>query len=211
MVFVADEIPAELRRIVEFLNGQMDPAEVLAVEIRQYVGQQLTTLVPRVIGQTSEAERKKSAGGRDERTWDEASFFSEVSNRWGSQQAEVARRIFEWAQQNKLRIDWGKRNQDGSMTPLLNHNGAWHSLIGVWTYGTVEIPFQYMKSKPPFDAETKRQELRDLLNKIPGVEEIPTDGLTRRPRILLSALTDGGALKEFMGVLDWVVQEIKAS
>jgi hypothetical protein len=61
MVFVADVIPAELRRIVEFLNGQMDPAEVLAVEIRQFVGQGLKTLVPRVIGQTVEAERKKSA------------------------------------------------------------------------------------------------------------------------------------------------------
>ena len=33
--FVADEIPSELRRIVEFLNQQMDPAEVLAVEIKQ--------------------------------------------------------------------------------------------------------------------------------------------------------------------------------
>jgi len=30
MLFVADRIPAELRRIVEFLNEQMDPAEVLA-------------------------------------------------------------------------------------------------------------------------------------------------------------------------------------
>src|SRR5687767_5852594 len=37
LVFVADEIPPELRRIVEFLNQQMDPAEVIAIEIRQYV------------------------------------------------------------------------------------------------------------------------------------------------------------------------------
>ena len=28
LIFVADEIPTELRRVVEFLNGQMDPAEV---------------------------------------------------------------------------------------------------------------------------------------------------------------------------------------
>jgi len=39
LVFVADRIPRELRRVVEFLNEQMDPAEVLAVEIKQYVGQ----------------------------------------------------------------------------------------------------------------------------------------------------------------------------
>ena len=30
MVFVADEIPIELARVVEFLNAEMDPAEVLA-------------------------------------------------------------------------------------------------------------------------------------------------------------------------------------
>lgn len=60
MVFVADEIPRELRRIVEFLNQQMDPAEVLAVEIRQYTGEGLKTLVPRVIGMTAEAEQRKA-------------------------------------------------------------------------------------------------------------------------------------------------------
>ena len=34
LIFVADEIPAELRRVVEFLNQQMDPAEVLAIETK---------------------------------------------------------------------------------------------------------------------------------------------------------------------------------
>ena len=56
LVFVADIIPPELRRIVEFLNEQMNPAEVLAVELRQYVGQGLRTLVPQVVGQTAEAQ-----------------------------------------------------------------------------------------------------------------------------------------------------------
>ena len=36
LVFVADVIPSELRRIIEFLNGQMDPAEVIGVELKQY-------------------------------------------------------------------------------------------------------------------------------------------------------------------------------
>jgi len=37
LVFVADTIPRELRRIVEFLNEQMGETEVLAVEVKQYV------------------------------------------------------------------------------------------------------------------------------------------------------------------------------
>jgi predicted transport protein len=64
MLFVADEIPPELRRVVEFLNEQMDPAEVLAVEIKQYLGQGMKTLVPRLIGQTAEAARRKVGTGR---------------------------------------------------------------------------------------------------------------------------------------------------
>jgi hypothetical protein len=62
MVFVADRIPPELQRIVEFLNEQMDPAEVLAVELRQFVGAGVRTMAPRVLGQTAAAERNKGPG-----------------------------------------------------------------------------------------------------------------------------------------------------
>jgi len=62
LVFVADIIAPELRRIVEFLNEQMDPAEVLAVEIRQYAAEGFQTLVPSVIGQTAEAQARKGIG-----------------------------------------------------------------------------------------------------------------------------------------------------
>lgn len=50
LLFIADSIPPELQRIVEFLNEQMNPAEVLAMEIKQYTGQNLKTLVSRVVG-----------------------------------------------------------------------------------------------------------------------------------------------------------------
>jgi hypothetical protein len=60
MVFVSDEIPCELVRVVEFLNGQMSPAEVIAIEIKQYVGADgMMTLVPRIIGQTAQVDARK--------------------------------------------------------------------------------------------------------------------------------------------------------
>jgi len=65
LLFVADEVPASLLRIVEFLNTQMERVEVLAVEVRQFVGlssgQELKTLVPRVLGQSVSAKEKKDA------------------------------------------------------------------------------------------------------------------------------------------------------
>src|SRR5215813_1933346 len=61
LVFVADEIPATLQRLVEFLNEQMPRVEVLAVEIRQYraAGSTSGALVLRVVGQTSRAQAAK--------------------------------------------------------------------------------------------------------------------------------------------------------
>ena len=38
LLFVADELPPELRRLIEFLNEQFTKVEVLGVELRQYVG-----------------------------------------------------------------------------------------------------------------------------------------------------------------------------
>ena len=63
LLFIADLIPLELRRIVEFLNEQMDTVEVLAIELRQFASKERRTLVPTVYGQTQEASNRQSAPG----------------------------------------------------------------------------------------------------------------------------------------------------
>jgi len=68
MLFVADRIPKELQRIVEFLNEQMHPAEVLALELQHYRGEGVRTLVPRLLGATTAAQQKK---GLDPRSLEE--------------------------------------------------------------------------------------------------------------------------------------------
>lgn len=60
MLFVADELPRELRRRIEFLNQQMVSVEVLGVEIRQYVRPDVKVLVPRLVGQTELTRQGKS-------------------------------------------------------------------------------------------------------------------------------------------------------
>lgn len=209
MVFVADLIPPELRRIVEFLNGQMDPAEVLAVEIKQFAGQGLKTLVPRVIGQTTEAERKKGGSGTAEKQWDEVSFFEELLKQEGDKDVATARSILDWAKKSVTRVWWGKGSVYGSFFPMLYYKGENHFTVSVWTYGTIEIQFQWMLPRKPFDDESKRQELRERLNRIPGIA-IPADAIKRRPSIPLAVLTDDAALMAFLTVLDWYVAEVKA-
>ena len=81
LVFVADMIPPELQRIIEFLNERMTPTEVLGVEIRQYTGGGFSTHIPRVIGQTSEAQVTKSRPSGARRTWNEEAFFNDIQKR----------------------------------------------------------------------------------------------------------------------------------
>lgn len=61
LVFVADAIPKELRRLVEFLNAKMNDVEVLAVEVKQFLGEGQRAMVPRVIGITEATRQAKQA------------------------------------------------------------------------------------------------------------------------------------------------------
>lgn len=212
MVFVADEIPAELRRVVEFLNGQMDPAEVFAIEIKQYVGQGMKTLVPRVIGQTAEAERKKSPGQRTERQWDETTFFSVLDSRPEENLAGDARRIYEWGQKAGLRVRWS-RGQNGAFYLVLNHSNRDYFPIAIrtgFTNAYVEFQFGRLKDAPPFNNPAKRSELLRRLNDIPGVS-ISEEQSTKYPGVPLAVLSKDGVLRKFIETLDWVLTEIKTT
>jgi hypothetical protein len=209
LVFVADEIAPELRRIVEFLNQQMDPAEVLAVEIKQYVGPGIKTLVPQVIGQTAIASQKKSGSRAMRKQWDESSFFVELERRFSPVEVEVARDILAWARSKMSRISWGQGSRSGSFVPILHHGGTDHQLFAVWTYGTVEIYFYWYQYKPPFDAEEKRLALLDRLNAIPGVS-IPQEAISRRPSFSLSLLQNEAARQGFLDTFEWAISEIQA-
>jgi hypothetical protein len=95
------------------------------------------------------------------------------------------------------------------MFPMLDHGENAHSSISIWTYGRIEVQFQWMKVRPPFSDEIKRRELCDRLNQIPGVE-IPDDAITRRPSIPLEVLTKDTVLRQFLDVLDWYIEQAKA-
>ena len=206
LLFIADEIPPELRRVVEFLNSQMDPAEVLAIEVKQFVGENLKTLVPRVLGQTEKALGRKIVDRGEPRKWNEASFFLDLSQRRGEQEAAVARRLLEWAIKHNLRIWWGEGKKDGSFFPMYDNKFGKNFLFSVWTYGSVELQFQHMK-KPPFAEEGKRKELAQRLSAI-GLS-ISEETLKKRPTFGLSLLLEPGRLDKFLEAFDWMLTEIK--
>ena len=91
MLFVADALPPELVRIIEFLNEQMSQAEVLGVELRQYVGDGEVVYVPRVVGRTSVAVATKGATGGQ--LWNRESFLEAAHARRPPAEADLIERL----------------------------------------------------------------------------------------------------------------------
>ena len=207
LVFVADEIPRELRRIVEFLNAQMNPAEVLAVEIQQFVGDGIRSLVPRVIGETYAAEVRKMKG--DEIS-SEATFFSELANRPNQREYQVAKRLFDWAVEKGLRLWWGGR-KDKSFFPLWDCADETYYTFAARTgekNAYVQIQFGAMRL-PPFHTLKKRRELADRLLDAIGVQ-FAEEQLNKYPSIKMAVLDEKQA-DAFVGVFDWYLNECKKS
>ena len=206
MLFVADQIPPELKRIVEFLNQQMDPAEVLAVELRQYVTQGLRTLVPRVFGQTAEAERRKTASARGD-AWTEDRFFEALQAK-GDTAVAIGRKIYEWSQRNMSRIGWGHGLQFGSFVAELDFGGFTYYPFAVYTSGQVNIYFQYFRTRPPLESDEKRRELLALFNSFLP-KKLPAEVINRQPGISMADIAKGEMGQAFLKAFDWFIDEIK--
>lgn len=105
LIFIADQLPPELRRIIEFLNDQMQEAEVLGIELAQYVGSNLRALVPRVIGQTEITQQKKLQARLNPKRINQQEFLDNFP--------KDVRGFFEQAiaesQQHGMQIYWGTK------------------------------------------------------------------------------------------------------
>lgn len=97
LLFVADEIPVELQRVIEFLNERMRPTEVMGIEVRRFGGDGLRAMVPGVVGQTAAARSAKrpAADGRG---------YAELAAEKGDVFAEAEHRLDGWASRSGLAV-----------------------------------------------------------------------------------------------------------
>lgn len=200
LVFLADVIPPELQRVVEFLNGQMDPAEVLAIAVRQYEGSGIRTLVPQVYGQTAAAEVRKgrTAGGEK---WDEPRFFAELKQR-GDPVYGVARQVWEWCAKHLPEERWGRGAIIGSCSRSTTIRGVRYAPFAIWTTGEIELLFRPLVERPPFDRDEMQHDLLQRLRAVPGVS-LPTNALSRQPSLKMAALAQGDAAARLLQVFEW--------
>jgi len=210
LLFVADRIPSELRRIVEFLNRQMRPAEVLAIELRQYEGQGLKTLVPIVLGQTQDAIQKKGTTSRPalpKRAWDDTALMAEIAEKADETAVAASRAIVDWISRRADRVAYNSNPIWGWMGAVFEKAGAEIPLLRLHCDGSVAVYFEYMLHKPVFGDIARRQQLLDRLNTVSGVR-LPPDAVSKRKTIPLKGFTPE-ATSHFLAVMDWFVTELR--
>lgn len=203
LVFLADELPVELRRIIEFLNKQMDPTEVIGIEVKQFGAESFQALTSRVIGRTAEIIQRVRVAGKQ---WDEEMFFNTILQNGGPEDAELARLLLDWATRNQLPIVWGRGRITGAFTPRVGVPGA--GLFSSWTDSRVEMHFGNLKNRKHFEGEESRLELLRRLNAIPSVQIEPRS-ISGYPNIPFAALRPNGNLQKFLEAMEWVISVVE--
>ena len=212
LVFVADVIPRELQRIVEFLNENLVRAEVLAVEVKQFVGEGRQTLVPRVIGRTAAAEDVKQASRGAKpvaRTWTKDEFVEAASAIGGAGAHSLVQAALAWAARHGVDPIYGK----GKFGPLYLTSpgtvGDQVRIVNINTQGLTMVQFDVLSKWPPFDTVEERIELNDRLNRIAGVniaERYAVDATW--PSIHVEVLESDEAQAALFEVLDWAASRL---
>jgi len=138
LVFVADKIPSELRRMVEFLNEKMNGVEAISIEIKLFQGNGAQkAVVPRVIG-LSEAMRKHK--NRQRGKTDESSFLSNCDDL----SREFMTFLISEARKNDHIINWGVKGF--SIRSPRYKKGKLTSFIYAYPPNRFEIYLEYLKS-----------------------------------------------------------------
>lgn len=206
LLFVADHIPTELRRIVEFLNEEMSQVEVLAIELRQFTSNNLRAIVPTVYGQTQAAVQKRAAG----RAWDESLLFDKLRATVDEQQVVLGRQIFDWMRQDGRRqIKFGTGQTDGSVYPLLRPSGVTINPVYLSSGGKLYFQFGALQNKPVFGTVEKKRALMERINQVQNVGLTDVD-LMKFPGVPLKTITkDPDGPKKIMSALRWIDEEIE--
>lgn len=195
MVFVADTIPRELARIVEFLNEQMR-ADVRAVELSWFESDGgITALTPRVIGETERAQTEKASREAlpaiDRETWIErrlAAFGPDVVN---ASQEFIA-----------LIDEIGGRTEvttaQGSIAAIFETpRGLLYPLRLVPDRkGSIQLQLGYLVSKQAFASVDVRRRLYGRLEQIVG--SLTTENLAGFPGFDARKLNDSAVRRDLL-------------
>jgi hypothetical protein len=202
LVFVADRIPPELRRIVEFLNEQMRPAEILAVEVEQYTSPGgLRTLVPRLVSATQRAQASKSI-----KSGSEVASEEDLLNGLSPEARKVVERLTAWLRET----GWEVGLPEGRKTL-----GAWVrtrerrpvEILSLDRSGRIWINLAYLPSCLPFEDPASVQ---DVLSRLRALSGLHLSSAEKYPTFLAQDIADDKTWAGLQAVLADIAARVQA-
>jgi hypothetical protein len=206
MVFVADVIPRELKQIIEFLNGQMERAEVLGVEIKQYINGELKTLVPTVVGQSAitHARRSTPSSGRQHVSKEE--FVERCRQAADATCVQHLMRLIAWTEQKGWRHSFWEGSRDGSFIATFPSPVRAAYPFSFKHRGRMVFQMRFLKDIAPFDAPDVSQQLQTRLEQIPGFDL--RGGMEGLPFIQIGSQQSDADMDEILSILDWIAEQL---
>lgn len=186
LVFVADEIPRELARVVEFLNDQMR-AEIRAVELRWFTGEGgIITLSPRVIGKTERAAATKAVSAHLEPISDEAWIEKHIAPR-GKYAVAGARAYVDLVERLGGKPSFASR-QGAIAAAFEGAEGKDFYPMHLWADGTLSLSLMWLHKRSGLREESVRRQILDGLTAIVG----PTNSINLKgfPSFKIEKLAD---------------------
>jgi hypothetical protein len=152
LVFFMEEAPPELKSVVLFLNQQMERAEVLIVEAKQFEHDGDRIVVPSLWGYTDQARRIKktvtvrAAGER--RSWDEQSFRADLERRLDQASAKAILHFYDRLNAAPgIEVRWGSGKGAGSFSAI-DPRLAQRSFLSVFSDGRIWISLGWLRWSP---------------------------------------------------------------
>lgn len=201
LVFVADAIPRELARIVEFLNEQMK-ADVRAVELSWFEGRGVRAFTPRVIGETERAQAAKGGGSAtiplSSEEWIAARFagHDDAARAGAARFAEIVEAAG-WSLELPA--------TQGSLSAVLARPGGKLNAFGLQPlkHGSVVFKLGDLKARPGFDEEV-RAALLEVASRT--IAPLPGDRAGAYPTFPAAVLTGDAAGSAFRALLDRIAE-----
>lgn len=204
---VADEIPEELRRIVEYLNDQLGDSRFLALEVPQFKAPDgVTTLVPQIVAGSLEPPIKQ-ASSRPSGQWDAERVIAAIDDKGEPGAADAARALLRWASDRHLGLRFGRGGEWGTATLFVPFPGE-PRVATIWVPGTLQWHFGAYKA--PFDSVERRRELLAKIMAIHGnrwTTGSPPAAPERFPAVFLAPFAAPEPFRQLTDVLDWLVSE----
>ncbi len=217
LIFLADEIPATLRRLVEFLHERLPDLEVLAVEVRQYTGEptQFRAIVPRLIGQTARAQGRKNrpaaVAQRAER-WTEEDILERIEERF-PEDLNTARAVLNWARAQRMSLQGGQ-GQEGPAIMLRVDGGSGGTPVRLARLAVeksvrLELQFKTLTAAPFHDPEVRRRFYERFASL--GVFRHTDDRSHKYPSVHLADVQDPGQLASVIAVLGDMADRVRGT